>query len=845
MRNVHRASEKAAPTGVIQVKKDNYRVVIDKRDGRVRGLFSSQTNVNWVADAGTCRFGVPFFKGTQDQETFLELLQPRLIEAESKVVCVSPSGLTRLEYTFLEERIDLWATLPPHRGPRAGLSLDLNILDMPTGTPWTDQVTPVILYTDEELAYAYFVWHRSAQEYLVLVVDGPFAAWRIKYSYAGHLMRGFQVLSQADDVLCPGDASLPAVEQLCIRLAFAHSIGESLNRVAELLGLALVVPSLSGGIVHTTIPLRLLGETKEVLHRAPDGTVQPLTMRGGRDVLFLDQPGIHEIIAVSRSGRRHVTRLIAHEEWQRLFDRCNRFYQQHFQHECGAFYRAISVDTLMPDKVTFEGVPFGDPSRTIMPNSCRNSCRTGEFGGFAAWAMIKNRLTFGLTCGEKSNLVASVDRYIFNWALNRGHEHHPYPGTVCKQPTEFLGRQFSAYHLYHEINYPQYEMFLLGELIDYFRLTGDAGVLEETVRLGEHFIRDHVQPNGMVVCQNSADDVEHDYTTVDVPGIALYELGSLLKDQAHEKGTFFLSWAERVADFLVRRGLNFPTEGEACTEDGSLACTAYTLLYAYLHLKPKPEYLRLGRQLVELHEKLVLQGCDCRLNNSSLRFWETQYESAAWGPSINAGHGWTIWTAQAKVCLYFITGQIRWLREAYAGYLSNLSLIDANGGMFPCFTPDMVPGTPHAYPWGQPLEKVQDTQQTSTFLAMRYPDAYSASGNHALIRAAETWSFLSGLIVEDGTPINGCLERDRTFVSAAPKFNRLALSSVPVPDEPLKITTRPGQELTITFDGPALEVQKVQIDNAVDIRRAPSGLRCRVAGSSITIRRNYSRQRRK
>lgn len=769
----------------VEIAKRGYRAVFDQQRHQLSELADPQGKTNWLADGDRYRFGAPFVNGTQSTETFLELTSYHA-GSGTTLATASRSGASRVDYAFSDDHLDIVARLPVGCGPRTGLELDLNLLDLPTGTPWTEQVLPVVIYTAEDFSYAYFIWQRRTDEYLVMAIAAPFAAWRFKYSYAGHRLEGLQVLSQADDVVTRDGLKLPTVDTLRIRLAFASSLPAAYQRLCDLLGISITGYALSGGTLGSSVALTGLGDPVSVAVRAPDGSEGPLALEGGRAQLHLKQPGLYEVATISASGKRHTSRLLCLEPWETLYGRVNQFSRQHFQHDTGAFYRAVDRSTLSAEgKRTLSGVAFGDPYA-----SHRTSCRTGEFGGFCGWAMIKQMLMYG----PDPALAESAKRYIRNWALNEGREGEPLPGTVCKQPVAYGGLNWSAYHLYEQLNYAQYEAWLIGELVDYFRLTGDEDILQVAVNLANHFVGDHVRPNGMVVCQNSADGPEKDYTTVGTPGTELLTLGRLLAERGDERAAAFLEVAGRIADHLVARGLSFPTEGEPSTEDGSMACTAATLLACYLHLEPKPEYLRLGQDLIELHDRLMLKGFDCRLNGSSFRSWETQFETSAWGPSVNAGHGWTIWTAEAKLSLYHITGQTRWLCEAYASFLSVLSNVDASGGIFPCYTPDMIPGTPQ-YPGG---EREPDLRQTTPYLALGQPDSYSASGTYALIRAEECWSRVSGLVLEDGTAINGRLDVDGTFVSAAPKFDRLALSGVP--HSPLAVRTEPGQTLTVTFD---------------------------------------------
>ena len=248
----------------------------------------------------------------------------------------------------------------------------------------------------------------------------------------------------------------------------------------------------------------------------------------------------------------------------------------------------------------------------------------------------------------------------------------------------------------------------------------------------------------------------------------------ILQTQDSENSKFLAEAAQRIADHVCRRALHFPTEGEPCTEDGSMACAASTLLYAYRYLCPNPEYLAVAKKILDKHRVLEMEGTDCRMRGSSLRFWETQYETRDWGPSINAGHGWTIWTSEAKAQLAIIEGNVDLLKDSYQGFVTNMCKVNSSGGMYCCYTPDMIPDLPHAYcPEGvaDPGLAENDLRPTTTHLAMRFPEgAFSASGNYYLIRAAEIWDHVSGLNLKTRISINGVLENG-VFYSSAVKFS--------------------------------------------------------------------------
>lgn len=741
-------------------QKNKYKVGF-MPSGQVAFLYDDRKDsANWVAAQKNCKFGVPFMGGTQDKEDAVPCTVQE--QSENSISFSSFSGATKLEWGLGEECLALNYRCMPDCGPRMGLELDLNLLDLGTGTPWTAQCMPTTIYTDPNCGYAYFIFTTSDGRYLSLCIDGSFAAWRIKYSYQGHRMTGFQVLSQADDVICGDRKPLPVVDRLTLVFGFPNTLEEAFRQISGTLGICIARPELSGGFPGSEIPLALYGESVKTQLLGPD---QATLSR-----LCLGKPGEYQIRTAAKNGRIHTASVLCQEDWEPLFDRVNGFYAKYFQHDCGAFSRVIWKDTLSPKNgVTFEGVAFGDPEQLM-------SCRTGEFGGFSAWAMLKNCLLFG----EKPELMNSIDRYINGWVMNRQGGRPAYNGAICTAPMEFLGRSYSAYHLYHEVNYPQHELFLMEQFADAYRLTGDRRLVEDLKNLTLHFISDHMTEDGCILCQNGPYSTPVDYCTVH-PGLAslLRALEVLEQEGLTEAAETVEQMSRKLADYVCVRGLGFPTEGEPCTEDGSMACTVISLLMAYEALGQESRYLEQAKSILDAHKMLELVSADCRMNGSSIRFWETQYESRDWGPSINAGHGWTIWTAEAKARMAVITQDFSLLCGSYNGFVTNLRKIEKSGGMPCCYTPDMIPGTPHAHGLYGNTEAgkgvCEDMRPTSTHLGMRYVEkTYSVSGNYALVKAGELFGHISGVSPEKGVCVNGILSQG-TFHSKAPHFDTLVV----------------------------------------------------------------------
>lgn len=771
------------------IEKNAYLLDFDLEQGRIAGLHDRKNpSANWIGP----RFGIPFINGTQWGEAELAMTVDER-SGEKLSLCSAAKGV-RLTYTAEEESLVMELETVRDCGPRSGLFLDLHFLDMEGGERFTEQCMPKVVDIQEDCSFGYLIFGTGDHRYCAVVLEAPFCAWRINYEESGHRMTGFQVLTQADDVVTEDRPPLQAVDWLKVRLLFENSVRKCMEQAAEYLGVRIAVPEVSGGLPGARIPFQLLGKlggTIRVIQPSGEAVAVMDIPETGQGEMELSVPGIYRIVTESENGRIDTTRVLCHKDWKELFHDVNTFYAEHFQDESGAFYRAVWKETLSPEGGrTMEGTAFGDVKEHF-------SCRSGEFGGFAAAAMMKNLLLFG----EDGKIRAAVERYIRNWVLNEGHEETPFKGSICKTGQEFLGRTYGPYHLFQEVNYPQHEAFLMEQLVDYYRLTGDRGILLEACRLAEHFVAEHMEESGCVVCQNEPDGEAVDYCTVHVPALGLILVGKAMEEVDGEKAKFLLGQAEKLADYVCHRGLSFPTEGKPCTEDGSMSCSALTLLLAYCRLSPKEMYLKEANRILELHDMLELAGTDCRMNGSSLRFWETQYETRDWGPSINAGHGWTIWTSSARVLQALVNREFEPLLRAYEGFLTNICKVEKNGAMTSCYTPDMIPGLPHAPQiWGisHSSDSVTELRPTTTRLGMRYPSrTYSTSGNFFLIQAAEFWSHISGYHRDSGVCING-IRRDGLFVSGALKLDCLLIGGSK--GESVDVLCTPGRELTVLWN---------------------------------------------
>ncbi len=224
-----------------------------------------------------------------------------------------------------------------------------------------------------------------------------------------------------------------------------------------------------------------------------------------------------------------------------------------------------------------------------------------------------------------------------------------------------------AYHLYKEPYYLELAKTVLKSKLEVDQLE-DGGVYRFAGR-GE-------------------DRHREDYTTVTAMILPVVDLAVLLRQSGDSQWEYFSNAAIRMADHMVSRGMDFPTEGggheevNVEVEEGSMSCTALTVLYVYDKLLKKPEYLTFARDVLNFHDSYSVYTPHPCMFRSSLRWWETIWEGDSDGPAICFGHGWTIWRAEAEYWYGILAQDDARLLDSYNGFMSNLSKTDIHGNMY-------------------------------------------------------------------------------------------------------------------------------------------------------------------
>lgn len=260
---------------------------------------------------------------------------------------------------------------------------------------------------------------------------------------------------------------------------------------------------------------------------------------------------------------------------------------------------------------------------------------------------------------------------------------------LAKPRKTILNREFDGYPAYNifKSRRIQEQFFGISLFIDAYKYFKERKFLDYAVAATDCLIDNYQDKDGRIFTFDSKG--VYDYSTVCSAMIAIVDMVKLVKEIDYAKYQKYLRASKNLAEYILNRGFKFSTEGEiedrlldAEMEEGSISCTALSLLYYCYNIESKNEYITFAKTVLDLHDSWVMQTPLCNVNGSTLRWWETLFEGDKDGPSICCGHAWTIWRAEADWLYYKLTGNEKYKLKAINGFGSNFSKIDINGNSF-------------------------------------------------------------------------------------------------------------------------------------------------------------------
>ena len=695
---------------------DKYSVVVDKKTGLVTFLSDKDNGKNIVDTLG--QFGCAAYtpadadihycdRATRPEPAFV--LQDKTVlcnetaKTENGVICKNADFGVQIEYEFADDAFYIKMQAKNNIFDQVGLSLDVDFIDKNQDGAYTEQLIPNYTYSGSENSSKFVVFRRVYGDYVLILGTTPLDAWRIVYDY--HTLNGFQFVSRFDSNLKPHSSGCN--ETIGARVSFHSTVQEAICEAEKVLGIAIPVLTVSGGSIGSKIPFTVNDTCTGIDVISPSGTVTLVSLEN--PTVELLEEGFYKIICKTENTN-----------------------------ECGE-----AVIYSYPD---IKSLFIRATDAIDKPYHCDfNLCE----GAMWVLSLLIRRRMFGMS--ESSE-----------WRIQEHFNENLYisdddPEYNTGRIVPFAQNGFSPYHLYGTSRI-QNSINLALIQAEAFKAYNNSWYLDLAARYMTNLVRDHLSDSGALVT-DCCGDVGIDYTTVTCCVIGFVDVALLLKAERDPRWKILHDAAVKMADHLVKRGLDFPTEGTGGRhemEDGSISCTALSLMYVYMFIENKPEYLETAKTILKFHDAWNLITPDARMYYSTLRWWETIWEGDSDGCGINSGHAWTLWKAEANYLYAFCTGDFDRAVKSYCGYITNLCKVREDGGMYTCFTPDYITSKP-----------------TPNRIGNQFPKNVDHSMPYYLwCRADKTWFETSGIGLIDGklVTLNGCLKEENgvnEFVSSA------------------------------------------------------------------------------
>lgn len=524
-----------------------------------------------------------------------------------------------------------------------GLNFPFNFMGKLNGGGFQNQFLLNSPYITPERDFMSFYLTKPNGNHLLLAVKEGAVGWKMDYSpfQGGHFQINLKILGAFDRAYGQGEGA----HRLQIVLLPVSDYFHALNELAALFERPFIYPVVSNGAFGEHTKILTFGKVDEIVEKHGDHA-----RRIEGDYRF------------SFAGESVLT--------------------PYYQGKKGASVTVYGYTSLIDlYQKSMDSVDLSVVARTD-GNLCEHQCW--------ASAMLRFLLRYKdrLSCEE----IASYEEKILTLlrVVTEKDSKRAVPRrTILSIPLE----TYPAYNIFCSRRI-QEQFFGVTILLDAYRYFRDEEYLRYAVGATNCLIEHYQKEDGRLETNNSGK--AEDYTTVCCAMIPLADMANFFKDTDKELSDKYAEAASKMAEYLFRRGLVFPTEGGFCEykemEDGSISCTALSLLYYCKNLKREERYLKKAKEILDLHENWVMKTPICQMEGSSLRWWETQWEGDQDGPAFCCGHAWTIWRAEADYLYYALTGDEAYLIKARNGFGTNFSKIRSDGVSYSIYNVDDING---------------------------------------------------------------------------------------------------------------------------------------------------------
>jgi hypothetical protein len=634
-----------------------------------------------------------------------------------------------------------------------GLNFPFNFMSKKGGN-WMRQFLISSPFCTFDNRFCFVFLTRPDKKNLLLIAENEVDGYKIDYSEInfGHFFESIKILSSFDKAYGLLDRPYKSVS---VRLVPVSDYLEALRYAAALYDVPVVYYKLSSGFIGQQLKVDLIGECTHLQIIRPDGSTYEIFVPETSAEIDLDEYGVYHIIPYNGNVKGLDCSIFAADSWYKLSTKTLMNQKQHYN-------RIVMCED--GEKPIWE--PFGTNYPGAMEVSDKNLCESQMW----ALAALKYLNHFGY------NEKAALDvKNLLTWVTASDPKLYLDMLTIVSEkqqggPSWFTSNSTRIQEVFNGISI----------LIEAFKFFKERTYLEFAINALNSVLGYCLMPSGEIrrFHEFTGKDSFTDYTTVTCMVMPVVDMANLLRGMKDDRYHVFEEAALKIGEHLCERGYNFPTEGgvsdltEKEMEDGSISCTALSLLYIYRFLKQDKRFVDFAADVLSHHDAWSMYTHNVHMFRSSLRWWENIWEGDHDGPALNCGHSWSIWRAEAQFHYAIVTGDTERLIDSYNGYMCSFSKVTPDGRMYSHYQCEAIIGGGNS-----------DRSTCMEFrIACGFPRKEDNSlSRYVFARAYDTWFKCTAVIKTSGFEgvLNGCLKPSEEYAileSFAPDFEILFIS---------------------------------------------------------------------
>lgn len=614
----------------------------------------------------------------------------------------------------------------------SGIFLPLNFMPCKNGT-WREQFLISSPYHTKDKKHWLYYFTKPDGKNLALITEDDVVAYKFNYSpfSCGHFIQGFSFLANFDSAY---NQERNTAHNIKVHIVPANSYFEALEIACEIWKLPAVYYDCASAKIGTEFNFNLLGAPDKIEIISPDGTTENVDNTSFKPTKY----GFYTIVPYKKGKPGADCSLFAYDSIGDVYKRAANYLKGDENDIIG--YTSTGLKVWRPPHLSYRGEHDH--------NLCENC--------MWAPAVLRNALLFGNN--------EHFDKLLKNFLLIANPENDSLVIERCSISVEEGYRTKNSTRIQEA--YAGVSLFL-----DAYKLYGNEEYLEFAISILDSRLKQDLL-NGAIMRRHNGE--EKDYTTVTCMVIPVVDMAVFLKEKNDSRYKIFEDAAIEIADHIANRGMDFPTEGEQPKdyntemEEGSMSCSALTVLLVANKIKFKQEYIDFAKGVLQTHDAYTVHTPHPVLFRSSLRWWETIWEGDNNGPAVCFGHAWSIWRAEAQFYYGLLAFDDNRLFDSYNGFMGNYAKV-------------LESGKTHAiYQYESISSGASPEDEYQFYLVEGFPyKSDNSLAHYVFVRDFECWQRTAAILNINGqTRYVGCHLENGEIVFDGIKFEQLYIGDV-------------------------------------------------------------------